>query len=76
MKIRKIVLGPYCYNWTIWFAWYPVKTVSKKWVWLRYIFKRKVRVICQLGGIYEDRIQYGTVFDLVQNNYSSFEDFN
>jgi hypothetical protein len=75
-ELFKVVLGPGCYNWRLWFAWYPVKTLSGKRVWRKTVYKRNVRLVFRPGAIIEDRIQYGTVFDTFKNKYSDIEDFN
>lgn len=29
------------HNWSSWFAWRPVRTVARRWVWLRPVYRRQ-----------------------------------
>jgi hypothetical protein len=52
------------YNWRPHYAWFPVKTVRGKWIWLKPIYKRVAR-FCYPAAIYKDIVQYGTSFDIL-----------
>lgn len=45
------------------YAWFPHKTVSGKWIWLKPIYKRQV---CRSNGFIEvPCTEYGNVFDIL-----------
>lgn len=58
--------GADCYPWHEVYAWWPVKTVSGKYVWRTKVFKRKVWVVWGTGFHMEPKVQYATAFDLIQ----------
>jgi hypothetical protein len=57
-----------CYPWMEVLAWWPVKTVSGKYVWLRKIYKRKFWVIWGAGFHMEPIVEYGTLFDVIKSS--------
>jgi hypothetical protein len=68
-----------CYNWQPYYSIIPRKTITGKWVWKRKIYKRKVRFIfasylfpLDMSPI-KDIVQYGTIFDVLNNVYQQFE---
>jgi len=66
MKITQLVTdGPDCYPWTKRYAWFPVRTVSGKYVWRQPVYKRKVWVVWGSGFHTEPHVQYATDFDLI-----------
>lgn len=68
MKItQRIWDGVDCYPWRKVFAFFPVKTVSGKYVWLKNIYKRKFWVVWGSGFHMEPEVEYGTVFDILLN---------
>lgn len=75
--IQQICLdSPDCYNWKRWFAIVPVYTITGKKVWLKRIYKRKVRFIMRLSygrNPVQDIVQYGTTFDIIANKYQPYE---
>lgn len=68
MPFKRIITTDYddgCYPWCEVFAWLPVKTVSGNRVWLKKIYKRRVRV--EWGSIYSMKmVQYATDFDILR----------
>lgn len=56
---RKIEVMP----WKIWFAWYPVKSVSGERVWLKKIYRRCINTYVD----HDDwtRYEYGNIFDVI-----------
>lgn len=63
---QRIWDGPDCYQWMQVFAFWPVKTVSGKWIWLRKIYKRKCWVVWGTGFHMEPHVEYGTLFDMIK----------
>jgi hypothetical protein len=37
-------------DWWRWFAWYPIKTVDRGWVWLRLLHRRRIAKYPNLPG--------------------------
>jgi hypothetical protein len=48
------------------FAWWPVKTVSGRYVWLRKIYKRKFWVIWGRGFHMEPEVEYAELFEILK----------
>lgn len=59
--------GPDCYNWREVYALWPVQTISGKWVWLRKIYKRRYWAVWGTGFHMEPHVEYGTLFDMIEN---------
>lgn len=55
-------LDPTFTSWKPWFAWRPVKTMDKKWTWLRSVYR------CELCATWAYRSQtyYGTIMDVLK----------
>ncbi len=71
--LKYVITTPICcYNWKPVFAWLPKKTVSGKLIWFKSVYKRKAR-FCYGLGIFEDIVQYGTSFDMLNNPWIEFE---
>jgi hypothetical protein len=66
MEMQRIWDGPDCYTWREVFAWWPVKTVSGRYVWLRKIYKRKFWAVWGTGFHMEPCVEFGTVFDMIE----------
>ena len=64
----RIYDGADSYPWRETFAFWPVKTISGKYVWLRKVYKRKFWVIWGTGFHMEPAVQYATAFDLLTCN--------
>lgn len=54
--------------WEPWFAWKPVKTISKKRVWLKRIYRRHSYWDMGRGSV--ERVEYGDLFDVISADYS------
>lgn len=67
LNITQIITnGVDCYPWREVYAWWPVRTVSGKRVWLRKIYKRKFWAVWGTGFHMEPQVEYGTVFDMLE----------
>jgi hypothetical protein len=70
MEYSIITDGCDCYPWHEVYAWWPVKTVSGKYVWRTKVFKRKVWVVWGQANFHmEPEVQYATAFDLLDEQY-------
>ena len=63
---ERIHNGADCYPWRSVFAWWPVKTVSGRYVWLRKIYKRKFWVIWGRGFHMEPEVEYAELFEILK----------
>ncbi len=66
---ERIYNGCDCYDWRVVFAFWPVKTVSGKYVWFRKIYKRKFWVVWGAGFHMEPVVEYGNLFDIIKNEH-------
>lgn len=65
---QRIYDGADSYHWTEVFAFWPVKTISGKYVWLRKIYKRKYWAVWGKSGFHmEPETEYGDLFDVILN---------
>ena len=62
--------GPDCYPWRPVFAFWPVKTISGKYVWLRRVYKRRFWVVWGRGFHMEPTVEYGELFDVLTQDHS------
>lgn len=62
---ERIYDGADCYPWREVFAFWPVKTVSGKYVWLQKINKRRFWVVWGTGFHMEPEVEYATIFDIL-----------
>ena len=68
VKITQIIEdGPDCYPWREVYAWWPVKTVSGRYVWLRKIFKRRFWIVWGTSFHMEPEVEYGDLFDIIKH---------
>ena len=67
---QRIYDGVDCYPWHEVFAWWPVKTVGGRYVWLRRVYKRKFWVVWGTGFHMEPEVEYGELFDILGGNYN------
>lgn len=68
MKPTSIITdGCDCYPWHEVYAWFPVKTISGKRVWMEKVYKRKVWIVWGTGFHMEPEVQYATVFDMIEH---------
>ena len=73
MEYTIITDGADCYPWHEVFAYWPVKTVTGKYIWWKKVFKRKVWVVWGTGFHMEPETQYGTVFDLINDPWQKLK---
>lgn len=73
MKItERIHNGADCYPWMEVRAWWPVKTISGKWVWGRKIYKQRYWAIWGTGFHMEPQVEYAELLDIL--NYDKILD--
>mgnify|MGYP003342443578 FL=1 len=63
---QRIFDGPDCYNWREVFAWWPIRTIGGKLVWMNFVYKRKFWAVWGTGFHMEPQVEYGTVFDMLE----------
>ena len=72
MNVSHIITdGADCYPWREVYAWWPVKTISGKYVWRETIYKRKVWVVWGTGFHMEPETQYATLFEILSDDSSN-----
>lgn len=64
---QKIFDGPDSYPWREVFAYWPVKTISGKRIWLRKVYKQKYWAVWGTGFHTEPHVEYGELFDVLKN---------
>jgi hypothetical protein len=69
MEYTIITDGADCYPWHEVYAWFPVKTITGKRVWMKKVFKRKVWIVWGTGFHMEPETQYATAFDMLNDPY-------
>jgi hypothetical protein len=72
MNVTQIITdGADCYPWREVYAWWPVKTISGKYVWRRKIYKRKVWIVWGTGFHMEPETQYAELFEILKDGNST-----
>jgi hypothetical protein len=66
----RIFDGPDGYRWREVFAYWPVKTISGKYVWLRKVYKQRFWAVWGKGYHMEPEVEYAELFDILQNDNS------
>ena len=69
---QRIYDGCDCYPWMQVFAFWPVKTISGKYIWLRKIYKRKFWVVWGTGFHMEPEVEYATILEILANEQQHF----
>lgn len=64
MTIR-IHNGVDCYPWREVFAWWPVKTITGKYVWCKKVYKQRFWAVRGAGFHMEPEVEYATLFELL-----------
>ena len=64
---ERIHNGPDCYPWREVFAFWPVKTIRGKRVWLQKIYKRRFWVVWGVSFHMEPHVEYGELFDILKD---------
>jgi hypothetical protein len=68
---QRIYNGADCYPWREVFAFWPVKTISGRYVWLRKIYKQKFWAVWGTGFHMEPEVEYAELFEIL--NYGNSE---
>ena len=64
---QKIWDGPDCYRWRKTFAYWPVKTVDNRYVWLKTIYKQRYWAVWGETGFHvEPKVEYAELFDILR----------
>jgi hypothetical protein len=67
---QRIFDGPDCYPWREVYAWWPVKTIKGKYVWLSFVYKQRFWAVWgQTGFHMEPEVEYATLFDILGGDY-------
>ena len=61
----RIYDGPDCYPWRKTFAFWPVKTINDKYVWLKPIYKQRFWAVWGRGFHMEPEVEYAELFDVL-----------
>ena len=69
---QRIYNGADCYPWREVFAFWPVKTISGRYVWMRKIYKQKFWAVWGTGFHMEPEVEYAELFEIL--NYGNSED--
>jgi len=64
---QRIWDGPDCYPWREVRAWLPVKTISRRYVWGRKVYKRKFWAVWGTGFHMEPEVEYAELFEILTN---------
>lgn len=56
-------------EWERIFAWRPVRTIDKDWVWLRYYWRRQIYTPATVDGVFEDTYYYQNVVQIAWYTY-------
>ena len=62
---QRIYNGADCYPWLEVFAFWPVKTISGKRVWLRKIYKQRFWAVWGKGFHMEPHVEYAELFEVL-----------
>lgn len=66
---QRIFDGPDCYRWREVFAWWPVKTIHNKYVWMNFVYKQRYWAVWGTGFHMEPHVEYATIFDILENDF-------
>jgi hypothetical protein len=64
--MERIFNGPDCYRWREVFAFWPVKTIGGKRVWLRKIYKQRYWAVWGKGFHMEPEVEYAELFEILK----------
>ena len=62
---ERIFDGPDCYSWMKSFAYWPVKTIGGKYVWLKPIYKQRFWGVWGAGFHMEPEVEYAELLDIL-----------
>ena len=63
---QRIFDGPDGYTWREVFAFWPVKTIGGKYIWLRKIYKQRFWAVWGKGFYMEPQLEYAELFDILK----------
>ncbi len=67
---ERIFNGPDCYTWREVYAWWPVKTIAGRYVWLDFVYKQRFWAVWGHTGFHmEPQVEYATLFDILDGRY-------
>ena len=67
---QRLFDGPDCYPWRPVFAWWPVRTIGGRYVWLRRVYKRRFWAVWGTGFHMEPEVEHGELFDVLAEDHS------
>ncbi len=75
MKITQVIEnGCDCYPWREVYAWFPVKTISGKIIWMDRVFKRKVWLVWGSSFHMEPEVEYATLFEILTDDEARYHE--
>lgn len=66
---ERIYDGCDCYPWREVYAWWPVRTMMGRVVWMDFVYKRKFWVVWGTGFHMEPHVEYATLFEILKDDY-------
>lgn len=66
---QRIWNGPDCHDWLEVFAWWPVRTIGGRYVWLQKVYKRKFWAVWGTGFHMEPEVEYANFFDIIAEQH-------
>ena len=68
---QRIFDGPDCYQWREVFAWWPVRTITGRLVWMTFLYKRRFWSVWASGFHMEPEVEYATLFDVLSEDHNA-----
>lgn len=62
---QRIWDGPDCYPWREVYAWFPVKTIGGRTVWMQRVYKRRFWIVWGNSFHMEPEVEYAELFDII-----------
>ena len=70
--MSRLVILDVIEDWKLIYAYFPKKTITGKWIWLKPIYQRRViyknNIALEFFEMYSREYEYGTIFDVLANN--------
>ena len=66
---ERIYDGCDCYPWREVFAWWPVRTITGRYVWLSFVYKRKFWAVWGTGFHMEPHVEYADLFEILGDSH-------
>ena len=67
---QRIHDGADCYPWREVFAFWPVKTISGRYVWLRKIYKQRFWIVWGASFHMEPEVEYAELFEILNYGHN------